>query len=1084
VAGEASGIRAGRAFVELAIHDLTEDGLNKAAARYKKFGRQVRDIGVAIGGFGAAIVGPLTAFATLSAKAGAEIYDMSKRTGIAVSTLSALGYAADQSGTDINTVEGALRRMQKSIAGVADEAEGTTGSLSELGIEASSIQGKNPAEQFNLVAAAIRRIPDATERAAAAQRVFGRSGTSLLPLIENFEKLNADAKKFGFIRTDASAKAAKEFEDELNNAAKAGKSLASALGAAVIPILKQQAIFIRDVTLALRDFAKEHQFAIGVVFQFGKVLVYVGSTLGGVGIAIIGIGSALKTLRTAVVLAVGAWQDLKTASAFLLANPVIALAAVAATFAVIYLAIKAASAASAELSHKFAEATTAAQQQRVITKGQIDRLAELANRQKLTSQEVDEARSLIAALTEKYGELGVSVNSATGQIAGFGTALAKVRQQETAAELQRLNQAINESKQNIRELKDETGRKAGARSVFDDAKDLVTTRSSDTGVKNLSAEENKKLRDEQAKLLELQLKRQRLTKLGGDVFDDADQKGGDKAAANAAKLADALKRETKAREDLEKAKHDSHEAAVGGDAKAIDDVNTKLKEELALIDDLREIARTKIEIAQKTNDQSATAKAKTDFEQLQRDRVEAARNAEAQIQRIQSQNAEAKIEGIGDQLDQKLRQLDVRRQAAHDRGDAGEVARIESQRAAVIRTAEDHIRTIRKASLNQQLTDARAATAAELATIDTLTEAAKARGDVAGEQRLQGQRVAVVRDATDKIAGILRQSAADQAADDEKRIDAIRQRLGSQVAGIDARKEVATDNGDRGSVGKLEQERVAAVENAEREIRELRKRSTDEQIAAVQDSTRAITQEIARQKSAALGSGNVREFQKLEQDRVSAVADAEQRIADVRKNAADRQAADDARRATDERRRQQEKVQKQQDATRFLLELQKELAEKQGGGKSAQSDTQKQQIAAARAAADEAERRRIAALKRGDSQGAAAALRDRDNAKQRASQLDATPAAKFLEKQLSSLEFEQRLTQLFGDNEAMKGRFRQLKAQIDAVPTIQHNAAGTFNAAAAQSLRGTPVEERTAKACEETARNTRDMTKKQPVYSR
>jgi hypothetical protein len=46
---------------------------------------------------------------------------MSKRTGMSAESLSVLKYAAAQTGGDLSNVEVAIRRMQKTIAGVADE---------------------------------------------------------------------------------------------------------------------------------------------------------------------------------------------------------------------------------------------------------------------------------------------------------------------------------------------------------------------------------------------------------------------------------------------------------------------------------------------------------------------------------------------------------------------------------------------------------------------------------------------------------------------------------------------------------------------------------------------------------------------------------------------------------------------------------------------------------------------------------------------------------------------------------------------------------------------------------------------------
>jgi hypothetical protein len=108
---------------------------------------------------------------------------MSRRTGIAVETLSLLDYAADQTGTSLETVEVAVRRMQKSVAGVADETEGTTGKLDFLGLTAEKLAGLNVDQQFAAIAAALRSIDDPTQRAAAAMKVFGVSSSGGRALI-------------------------------------------------------------------------------------------------------------------------------------------------------------------------------------------------------------------------------------------------------------------------------------------------------------------------------------------------------------------------------------------------------------------------------------------------------------------------------------------------------------------------------------------------------------------------------------------------------------------------------------------------------------------------------------------------------------------------------------------------------------------------------------------------------------------------------------------------------------------------------------------------------------------------------------
>ena len=44
---------------------------------------------------------------------GSDLLDMSQRTGVSVEALSELGFAAEQSGADMETLEAGLRKMQK-----------------------------------------------------------------------------------------------------------------------------------------------------------------------------------------------------------------------------------------------------------------------------------------------------------------------------------------------------------------------------------------------------------------------------------------------------------------------------------------------------------------------------------------------------------------------------------------------------------------------------------------------------------------------------------------------------------------------------------------------------------------------------------------------------------------------------------------------------------------------------------------------------------------------------------------------------------------------------------------------------------
>jgi hypothetical protein len=66
-------------------------------------------------GIGAAIVAPLVASAKLFSGYGDQIAKMAKRTGFSVEALSELQFVASQTGTDIESLEMGVRRMQRTI---------------------------------------------------------------------------------------------------------------------------------------------------------------------------------------------------------------------------------------------------------------------------------------------------------------------------------------------------------------------------------------------------------------------------------------------------------------------------------------------------------------------------------------------------------------------------------------------------------------------------------------------------------------------------------------------------------------------------------------------------------------------------------------------------------------------------------------------------------------------------------------------------------------------------------------------------------------------------------------------------------
>jgi hypothetical protein len=250
----AGAIRAGQAFVELFADDSRlVRGLRQAEKRLKAFGSRIQGVGLRVAGAGAAMLTPMIAAAKTFATMGDDVAKMAKRTGLSVEALSELQFVASQTGTDIKTLEGGFRRMQRSIYDAGRGLSTATDALKDLGLRFEDLDGLTPEDQFKLLAERISQVDDPTKRAAIAMSLFGRSGTALLPMFAQgaagIEQLQAKARELGLTMSTEDAQAAEVFTDSLDKLWKAVKMGVFRVGAALAPTLTRLADILTRVVV-------------------------------------------------------------------------------------------------------------------------------------------------------------------------------------------------------------------------------------------------------------------------------------------------------------------------------------------------------------------------------------------------------------------------------------------------------------------------------------------------------------------------------------------------------------------------------------------------------------------------------------------------------------------------------------------------------------------------------------------------------------------------------------------------------------------------------------------------------------------
>ena len=115
---------------------------------------------------------------------------MSLRTGIAVRSLSGLAYAAELSGTNIETVEIGVRKLAKNMSDAQTGMATQVRTFEQMGVAYENADGtlRDVDDVFTDIVGVLSEMADETKRTALAQEAFGRAGAQLLPMIKSGAK--------------------------------------------------------------------------------------------------------------------------------------------------------------------------------------------------------------------------------------------------------------------------------------------------------------------------------------------------------------------------------------------------------------------------------------------------------------------------------------------------------------------------------------------------------------------------------------------------------------------------------------------------------------------------------------------------------------------------------------------------------------------------------------------------------------------------------------------------------------------------------------------------------------------------------
>lgn len=266
--------------------DVDEGGFSLASALIGG----VRNGMVALGATAAGAAVALAGMVGSTVKTAGELSDLSARTGLSTDTLQELSYAGGQVGVSMDALVQGLTHVSRNASKAAEDGGATADAFRDLGVSLETPNGElRNADDLMLDAAdRLAAMTNATERTAMAQRIFGKSGASLLPLLREgsagIEKMRQRARDLGLVMSEDTVKAGDALGDELDTLGAAAKGLGFTIAGPLLAPLTElvsgvlawvaanRKLIASRVEAGIKAIAGAFRLVVDVVAPFAKLV--------------------------------------------------------------------------------------------------------------------------------------------------------------------------------------------------------------------------------------------------------------------------------------------------------------------------------------------------------------------------------------------------------------------------------------------------------------------------------------------------------------------------------------------------------------------------------------------------------------------------------------------------------------------------------------------------------------------------------------------------------------------------------------------------------------------------------------------
>jgi hypothetical protein len=199
-----------------------------AAARVKGafsgIGKTIGDNKLAFAALGAAAVAAakqLAGFFLSAVSAADRTAKLSQQLGISTEELSALNYQAQLAGMSTEDLAGSLKIFSRNMTDAANGTGGAVQAFKALGLETKNTDGtlKSQTQLMGEISDKFAETADGAGKTALAMDIFGRSGASMIPLLNQgsaaLAEQTEEAKRLGIVLDSDTGKKAEAFNDAM-----------------------------------------------------------------------------------------------------------------------------------------------------------------------------------------------------------------------------------------------------------------------------------------------------------------------------------------------------------------------------------------------------------------------------------------------------------------------------------------------------------------------------------------------------------------------------------------------------------------------------------------------------------------------------------------------------------------------------------------------------------------------------------------------------------------------------------------------------------------------------------------------------